>query len=160
MISYLENSNELLFEKKVDKGEYYNHELVSVKVILSLPYPTSSLNYENAFGSLNINGHEYRYIKRRIYNDTLELLCLPNHENRKLQLASNEFAKSFAEGQATVPLKKNSNVVKVNLPDLYQPESSYEQLTITPEKNKHVSTDSLIYLHRYASQPDRPPQMM
>lgn len=115
----MQSSNDAYLEKKVDQNKYDESDLVTIKTKLNLPYYTSSDQYERAYGSMNIEGTNYQYVKRRVHNDTLELLCLPNHTNTKLQSVKNELTKSFAEGQASTP-KKNTTI-KISLPDFFQP---------------------------------------
>ena len=104
MIAYMENGSEAFLEKKLDKREYSDEELISIKTKLNLPYYTGSRDFERSYGSININGVAYQYVKQRVYNDTLELLCLPNTAKTKLQEAKNEITKSSADAQASAPV--------------------------------------------------------
>lgn len=112
-------------QKEVDKNNYNSNELISIKTTLNLPYYSSSSNYERAYGSVTINGVSYEYVKRRVHNDTLELLCLPNQTKTNLQAAKNEITKSMADGQASTSGKKNHSTIKVSLPDFFQPVKTF-----------------------------------
>jgi len=114
----MQSNNKAYLEKQVDQNNYNENELITIKTKLNLPYYTSSEQYERAYGSITIDGTNYQYVKRRVHNDTLELLCLPNQTNTKLQSVSNELTKSFADGQSTTP-KKNLTI-KISLPDFFQ----------------------------------------
>jgi hypothetical protein len=118
VISCIQSSSDAYLEKQVDQNRYDEKDLISIKTKLNLPYYISSDQYERAYGSINISGTNYQYVKRRVHNDTLELLCLPNHTTTKLQTVNNEVAKSFADGQASTP-KKNTTI-KISLPDFFQ----------------------------------------
>ena len=115
----MQNTSEAYLEKQVDKNNFDQQELISIKTKLDLPYYTSSSQYERAYGSINIDGVNYQYVKRRVYNDTLEVLCLPNHTKTKLQSVKNELTKELADEQSTTP-KKNTTI-KITLPDFFQP---------------------------------------
>lgn len=115
----MQSASDAYLEKQVDRNNYDENKLTTIKTKLNLPYYTSSAQYERAYGSVNINGVSYQYVKRRVYNDTLELLCLPNPAATQLQSVNNELTKSFADGQASMP-KKNTTI-KISLPDFFQP---------------------------------------
>ncbi|MEJ7912332.1 MAG: hypothetical protein WKF70_04200, partial [Chitinophagaceae bacterium] len=108
-----------MMEQRADKNEYTDAELVSIKTKLNLPYYSTSSQFERAYGSINVAGVHYDYVKRRIYNDTLELLCLPNTVRTDLQKAGNEIAKAAASGQSSSP-SKSSPLMKLTLPDFFQ----------------------------------------
>lgn len=114
----MESSSNAYLEKKVDQNRYDESDLINIKTKLNLPYYTSSDHYERAYGSINIDGAIYQYVKRRVYKDTLELLCLPNQTSRKLQSVKNELTKSLADGQATTP--KKHTTIKISMPDFFQ----------------------------------------
>jgi hypothetical protein len=86
-----ENSNRQL-EKALDNNEYNESDLISIKIPVSyLPYYNNSFKFERVDGQVEIQGLEYKYVKRRIYQDSLEMLCIPNPSVMKLKEAKNEF---------------------------------------------------------------------
>jgi hypothetical protein len=56
-----------------------------------LPYSNSSTGFERADGKVDIGSIHYRYVGKRLYNDSMEFLCLPDRETNRLQTAKNEF---------------------------------------------------------------------
>jgi hypothetical protein len=80
---------------QLDNGEYNDSELVEVKVAYSLPYSTNWKEYERYNGELEINGVHYNYVKRKLYNDTLYLMCIPNREKTNLGYAKNDYFNSI-----------------------------------------------------------------
>ena len=58
-----------------------------------MPYTTTWSHYEKFEGEVNINGQHHSYVKRKVSGDTLYLLCIPNRQKDKLQLAKNEYGK-------------------------------------------------------------------
>lgn len=158
LISHLQQSSATSLEARLDKQDYSDDELISVKTTLNLPYYLSSPTYERAYGSVTINGEEYDYVKRRAYHDTLELLCLPNHEKTKLRTAGNEFAKSSADGPS-LPSKKSTNI-QPNLPDLFHPEHTFALSVMTGAKNDYNLANVHPHANTYADQPDRPPRLL
>ena len=135
----MQSSSNAFLEKKVDQNKFDERELITIKTKLNLPYYTSSDQYERAYGSVSIKGTNYQYVKRRVHNDTLELLCLPNQTTTKLQSVRNELTKSLADGQAPTP-KKNSTI-KISLPDFFQPVKIFSatcSLKRNPAFTRHI----------------------
>ena len=77
--------------KAIDQNKFDESALVEVKLRLNLPYVTSQSDYERYEGEITINGHHHNYVKRKVSGDTLYLLCLPNREKDKLQVAENNY---------------------------------------------------------------------
>ncbi|MDB5206495.1 MAG: hypothetical protein JWR72_1570 [Flavisolibacter sp.] len=147
-------------ETQVDKKQYSDDELISIKTTLNLPYYTSSAEYERAYGSINIDGRDYEYVKRRVYNDTLELLCIPNGAKTKLQSINNNLAKASADGGASTPDKKSNTVLKIALPDFCEPIKTYTAAFVSNTKQDYYSSNSHLLLINFAERQERPPQSM
>jgi len=159
LISGLRQSSETKMEALVDRQAYSDEELISIKTTLDLPYYPSSSTYERAYGSININGEEYDYVKRRAYHDTLELLCLPNHIKTGLRAAGNELAKSSADGQS-LPSKKSGTNLQINLPDLFHPENTFTLSEMTEAGNDYSFINVRPHPNTCMDQPDRPPRSL
>ncbi|RYF99462.1 MAG: hypothetical protein EOO02_16855 [Chitinophagaceae bacterium] len=94
---------------KIDNNQYSDDDLIEVKVKLNLPYMTSAAGYENLSGEINIHGNHHNYVKRKVSQDTLYLLCLPNNKRNQLNDASEKYA---AETNDFDGSHKNDNQVK------------------------------------------------
>jgi hypothetical protein len=155
----MNNRSEAAIEQKVDAVQYSDDELISIKTTLNLPYYTSSNEFERAYGSVNIGGKDYEYVKRRVHNDTLELLCLPNLAKTKLKTVGSDVAKASADGQSTSE-KKSTTVLKLSLPDFFSQQekepSAFALSTKTPKRSFNTSFS----FADYSLQQDRPPQQM
>ncbi len=94
LISVMETRADQQLEAQFDENKYDESQLVSIKIpVRYLPYFSNSSSFERVDGQIEIKGVQYKYVKRRIYNDSLEMLCIPNHMAMKLQTAQNEFFK-------------------------------------------------------------------
>jgi hypothetical protein len=90
----MQDKAERQFESRLDHRQYDESQLISLKVpVTRLSYYNNSTSFERADGQLEINGVPYQYVKRRIYDDTLELLCIPNQTAMKLRLSRDEYFK-------------------------------------------------------------------
>jgi hypothetical protein len=79
-------------EARLDSKDYDDAQLISVKVPMThLSYYNTSPEFERVNGSVEIGGVQYKYVKRRLYNDSLELLCLRDQGAMKLRSCSNDF---------------------------------------------------------------------
>jgi hypothetical protein len=120
--NYWQNCAERRLEASFDRNNYDESALISFKVPLtSLSYYNSSSGYERVNGQIDIGGVRYQYVKRRIYGDSLEVLCLPNITSMTLRTASNDFFRQVNDLQQQNQGKKNTtHPVKDNSKD-YRP---------------------------------------
>jgi hypothetical protein len=160
MINCMQDQQARILTSKLDKKDYKESELISIKTSLHLPYYTSSSEYERAYGSVNFNGVDYEYVKRRVYNDTLELLCLPNDAKTKLQSAKNDITKMSVDGQPLQSNKKPVTILKINLPDYFQELSVSSSRTDAAFETKYDQFVAGYLPLVFASRPERPPQSM
>ena len=90
---YFESRADERLQVALDHDQYNENELLRIKVAASLPYGSSSEKYERVDGNIEINGVTYTYVKRRFYQDSLELLCIPNTTKAGIRNARDEFAR-------------------------------------------------------------------
>jgi hypothetical protein len=121
---YLEARADLQLQIQLDDNNYEESQLVSLKVpVTYLSYYNNSKEFETINGSIEMNGVRYKYVKRRIYNDSLEVLCIPDAATMQLKAAKNTFF-AFVNGlrHNGTPEKKqsaNANVSKDFAPEYY-----------------------------------------
>ena len=97
----------------LDDGTYDHKDLVVIKVPLSLPYQSDWKEFERIDGEIDINGETYKYVKRKVVNGTLVLLCLPDHHKARLENAKEEFFKLVNDMQSQLPVKSTNQSGKV-----------------------------------------------
>lgn len=91
-IGLLETGSNTMLEAQLDENRYDESQLISFKVpVRYLPYYNNSTEFQRVDGQIEIGGIVYKYVKRRIYNDSLEMLCIPNPTAMQLRTAENEF---------------------------------------------------------------------
>ena len=155
IISCMQSNSDASLEQQVDKNEYDQEQLISIKTKLDLPYYSSSPEYQRAYGSVTLNGVSYQYVKRRVYKDTLELLCLPNDAKTKIQSVKNEFTKALADGQASTP--KKHTLIKIFLPDYFQPFKVFTAQSLVSQKQDFSDASPQI-LSGYILMHKKPPK--
>jgi hypothetical protein len=120
VIGMLETQADSGLETQFDESRYDESQLISIKVpVRYLPYYSNSGGYERVNGQIEIGGVQYKYVKRRIYNDSLELMCIPNHQAMRLRVAENEFFKFSNDLARERKSGESSHARKYFSPDNY-----------------------------------------
>ncbi len=117
VIDYIQDRKEKVLITQLDQEAYQDEDLISIKTPISLPYYTNSPTYERVDGTIEIEGIEYKYVKRRVYNDSLELLCIPNIARQQLRAAKADFIKLSHGYPAAEGSKKATATIKIVLPE-------------------------------------------
>jgi hypothetical protein len=109
-IAIVENSENNKLEARLDENNYDESDLVSIKIsAIDLPYYTNSKLFERVDGHVEINGIKYKFVKRRMFNNCLEFLCIPNKTAMSLQTAKDNYFKSINDIQIGTQSKKSGS---------------------------------------------------
>jgi hypothetical protein len=100
-------------------------------------------------------------VKRKVYNDTLILMCIPNHSKMKLNSAKEQFfslVNDISAEQKNAPQPVKPAVIKT-ITSEYQ-DDRYEIAFSCPtvEGSRFIVTHSTIPLSVFADQPFQPPR--
>jgi len=106
VINYMQNRADVSLQSSLDKNQYDVSQLFEVKLPLNLPYSLSWSEFEQYQGQVELNGVHYNYVKRKVVNDTLILVCIPNIEKNQIKSAGQEYFKNVNDLQGT---NKKSN---------------------------------------------------
>lgn len=87
----LESAASAQLTVRLDNQQYEDKDLIEIRVPVNLPYQTNWTDFERYNGEIVIEGVHYNYVKRKLYNDTLILLCIPNTEKMRLYNARETF---------------------------------------------------------------------
>jgi hypothetical protein len=159
--AYMENHANTTLEAQLDQNNYDENELISIKVPAEhLAYYNNSKQFDRVDGEIEINGIQYKYVKRRIYNDSLEYLCIPNNTVMKLRSAKDEFFKLVndlqhnGQGKKTTP---HSNSSRNFIADYYLDASTFQLApAVSFPKSKTPASISNM-LHCYLPVAEQPP---
>lgn len=105
LFQYMIHRSESFVEQQISKGLYNVHDLVEVKVPVSMPRVTDWTEYEPISGQVQLQGDCYNYVKLRVTRDTLYIMCVPNYSTTRLTNANIIYAKQVSD----VPLNKKGN---------------------------------------------------
>jgi hypothetical protein len=91
---FLQDRADTQLQSRVDRQQYDLSQLISVKVPLThLSYYNSSPEFERVDGRIEIDGVPCEYVARRIFNDSVEFLCLPNRAALKIRVSGDDYFK-------------------------------------------------------------------
>ena len=96
-------------EAQLDNNEYDESQLVEVRIPLNMPYQNNQAEFERHYGEMESGGKYYTYVKRKIENGVLVLLCIPNNSKEKIKAAGNDYFKTANGLDQNQPDKKQNN---------------------------------------------------
>jgi hypothetical protein len=122
----------------------------------------NSQNYERVDGEIAIKGIQYKYVKRRFYNDSVELLCIPNLAKTGVQNARDDFFR-LANDLATnnTSSKKSTDhthLTKFSVQDFTDDHAFVWQYSAGDLSNAWYNTIVADVRAEFLSRLDRPPQ--
>jgi hypothetical protein len=89
---FMQDRSNLQLQSQLDLRHYDESQLMTIKLPAAhLSYYNNSAVFERVNGQIEINGIPYQYVKRRIYNDSIELLCIPNQTVLNLRLSGEDY---------------------------------------------------------------------
>lgn len=157
LFDYIMQQSDQQLTQQLDNNKYNDSELIEVKIALHTPYLTSWSSYERVDGEVEANGVFYSYVKRKIYNDTLYLLCLPNENKTRLYEARICYAGKVNDvptnTKDTGALKKNPAGV-----DYVQPVTRFTVVLPLSETREQVQHPVPPVILPYMNAPFHPPQ--
>jgi len=118
IVDYMQKRSDEKLEVRLDHDEYNESQLIEIKIPVHMPYQTSWSEYERYDGEVEMDGISYKYVKRKLSNDTLYLKCIPNTQRMQLQAAKNDFFKNSNDIAQSNNSKKSDNSKSVTLKKL------------------------------------------
>ena len=100
-MNLLEEKASISLQHQLDLDHYDPTNLVEVKLAVNLPYLSNWTDFEKYQGETEINGVHYKYVKRRLVNDTLILLCVRNETKNQLRSAQSDYFKQLNDIQGS-----------------------------------------------------------
>lgn len=151
-------------EVTLDNNAYDESQLVELKIPMHVPYQTTWASYQRYNGEIEINGILYKYVKRKVANDTLFLMCIANTKKMHLETAKDDFFKLSNDLAQNNSSKKSDNSKSAfkNLQNEYD-QYSFELNTFLPVSNQHNSWLLKPSQHLLSSphvSPEQPPDVL
>lgn len=109
-LDYRSNQADKVMEAKANLKAYDDQQLVEIRIPLSIPYYSNWDDFERHDGSIELNGVQYNYVKRKVQDGQLILLCLPNHEKQLVKASGDQYFKLINDlGSLTQHGKKSGS---------------------------------------------------
>jgi hypothetical protein len=132
LFNHFENQSSSRLMAKIDQQAYDDQHLIEIKVPIELPYNQNWTDYERVDGEIVLEGVHYNYVKRKLVNDTMILLCIPNTEKTQIHNARETFFSLVndlqQESSKESPASKSpeSKTIKFTISDFDQDVNSLE----------------------------------
>jgi len=161
MYDFLQKEANKQLEAKLDNNHYDESQLIELKIAVNMPYQTSWTSFQRYNGEIEIKGVKYKYVKRKLANDTLYLKCIPNTKEMELQTAKNDFFQLSNNLLQNSNSKKADNAVSVfkNLQPVFDGSSLGFKITSPTERAKRnwVPLKPEHFLSIILLSPEQPP---
>ncbi len=160
----MEKQSSLRLEAKLDNNNYEESDLIEITVPLDLPYQTNWSEFERFDGEIEFEGVQYKYVKRKVVDGKLVLLCLPHREKMNLQTARDDFFRLVNDlqhpGKSTESKAPNSALVKSFVTDYWQQNNQWN-LTACSESELQFLIRQEYYIHSESIEPPtQPPDIL
>lgn len=161
---FAEKVSDTKLEASLDKVEYNDSDLITIKVPISNPYHISQSDFERIDGEITFDGKLYKYVKRRVLNGELILLCIPNHgkmqiEDKKINYFAD--ANGISEDAASQKQDNSKSRIIKNLVVEYEQHHTIHSEQICANKNLKIKSIFLQALPSvYLPVHGQPPRMI
>ena len=161
---FAQQQSDIQLEASLDKDKYDEADLVTIKIPLLLPYQTDWKEFERIDGEISLNGKIYKYVKRKVFNSELILLCLPDRNKMRLQTAKDDFFKNANDLVQNGAQKKSDHsklsFIKNGLSEYDKSNAEYLP-SIDKLQNVHgISAQVPVLNAAPHSSPEQPPELV
>lgn len=143
--------------RQLDRCEYDGNQLVEVKIKLNLPYMSDWGEYQRYDGEVEFQGVHYNYVKRKVAQDTLYMLCIPNPGKTSLYKGINNYLVNAND----IPTGRENNQAgkKMISLDEFKQQFIHFDFTITASQQLRQPFDPTNYISTYTQDtPYQPPK--
>ena len=159
LVEYALNKADNNLEARLDKGHFNESDLITIKVPLNLPYQTNQKDFERVNGEINLNGTIYKYVQRKVYNDTLILQCIPHEEKTELQQKANDYFGKVNDLPSSNDNNKKAEVFKQLSGDYDFNTLAQISYYLREQADYNLFNDASI-LHQYLPVNGQPPELL
>jgi hypothetical protein len=117
-LQYQNNRNQI---QRLDAELYDESETFTLKVPISIPYAVDQTEFERVDGEFEHQGQFYRMVKQKLSNDTLQIVCIKDHQGTRITQALKDYVKSFTDkpAQGKSDGKTTMTFIKDYIPSTY-----------------------------------------
>ncbi len=134
--------------QNLDDDNYAGADEMTFKVPLTVPYHTDSKEYERVHGDFEVGGEVYQLVKQKLLRDTLYIVCVKDHQGKKIKQALADYVKTFTD-KPTDTRQQSSKIFQNLIKDFLSISVSVEQQNSGWEKS--ISFSSIETRYEYIS---------
>lgn len=157
----LQQQADIELEARLDQADYDESSLIELRVTLNLPYQTNWTGFERVDGEIEINGIHYKYVKRKVEDGQLVLMCLPHEEKMRLQTARDDFFKLVNDLQHPSQNKKSDNhsfSFNSFSTEYWSQKNDWHFTALSDEPLHYRNANDILKTGCYTSTPGQPPE--
>jgi hypothetical protein len=155
----IQQQSDIDIEKSLDNDQYNDKDLITITIPLSVPYQNAWSDFERFDGEVNFNGKIYKYVKRKVTQGNLVLLCLPDENKMRLENVKSDLAKTANDFPGMNSKKSiNSKVEKNTASDYNQCLADYSIVAINGSDITNSSFIKFSLVSGFDRSPERPPK--
>jgi hypothetical protein len=162
LTQYLESSVNERLVARIDLNDYNESELIEMRVSLNLPYQNDQAEFERVNGEIEINGKHYNYVKRRIENGQLVVMCIPNQDKTRIENSRDDYFKLINDLQQNGDAKKTEKSSSTAFKALFSEYSAVvNNWSVNPPvepSSQPGNTDSRLISSLFYLIPGQPPE--
>ena len=157
---YLQHRADTQLETQLDQHQYNEASLIEIRVPLNMPYQNISSNFERYDGEIEFNGIHYKYVKRKVTNGELVLLCLPNENRMRLLNARDAFFKLVNDLQNPSQDKNSTPAHSIQNPvtEYWQQQNNWQFEALAMQEHQYSNCTTNIPSSPLVSIPPQPPE--
>ncbi len=155
---YLVFKTDRFFNEQINKNLYSVDDLTEIKIPVNLPHAADWKGYINLNGEVRFANASYNYVKIRVTQKAIYLMCIPNYKTTHLSGQNIIYAKQIKD----IPVTRKEHVPfgKIILMDYNTPVIDYMFSNPQFVLQKKKLTDQSLIPNTYRSGPGQPPDMM
>ena len=134
--------------QNLDDDNYAGADEMTFKVPLTVPYHMDSKEYERVHGDFEVGGEVYQLVKQKLLRDTLYIVCVKDHQGKKIKQALADYVKTFTD-KPTDARQQSSKIFQNLIKDFLSISVSVEQQNSGWEKS--ISFSSIETRYEYIS---------
>lgn len=157
---FAQKQDDIALETSLDRAEYNESELITIKVPISLPYQTNWKDFERVDGEISFDGKIYKYVKRKVEDGQLVLLCLPDEHKMRLQTARDDFFRLASDLNSSNSSKKSGSTISFNnvLSDFEKQQDQWSAAAIIYKVIYEIPADVPATISQSHNSPEQPPE--
>lgn len=164
LADFLQQKADIELEARLDQADYDESQLIELRVTLNLPYQTNWTDFERVDGAIEINGIHYKYVKRKVQDGQLVLMCLPHEEKMRLQTARDDFFKLVNDLQHPSQNKKSDNSQSFSFnsfsTEYWSQRNDWSLAALLSQPLHYQHANAVIKTGCFTSTPEQPPECL